>query len=132
MLTVLVRLRYCQEQRLSLVRRCSSLRSLPCEQNGLVGRAGTEWKMNPAEDNEPFVTPEEAAHFLKISPVTVKKMAREGWLPAHPIGNGVRKRWRFRISELVSHMRCRVESEASSGRSKASEGSQNRQGFSFM
>ena len=48
--------------------------------------------MNPAEDNEPFVTPEEAANFLKISPVTVKKMAREGWLPAHPIGNGVRKR----------------------------------------
>ena len=40
--------------------------------------------MNPAEDNEPFVTPEEAANFLKISPVTVKKMAREGWLPAHP------------------------------------------------
>ena len=72
--------------------------------------------MNPAEDNEPFVTPEEAANFLKISPVTVKKMAREGWLPAHPIGNGVRKRWRFRISELVSHMRCRVESEASSVR----------------
>ena len=36
--------------------------------------------MNPAEDNEPFVTPEEAADFLKISPVTVKKMAREGWL----------------------------------------------------
>jgi hypothetical protein len=52
----------------------------------------------------------------KISPVTVKKMAREGWLPAHAIGNGVRKRWRFRISELVSHMRCRVESEASSVR----------------
>ena len=72
--------------------------------------------MNPAEDNEPFVTPEEAANLLKISPVTVKKMAREGWLPAHPIGNGVRKRWRFRISELVSHMRCRVESEASSVR----------------
>jgi Mn-dependent DtxR family transcriptional regulator len=37
--------------------------------------------MNPAEDNEPFVTPEEAADFLKISPVTVKKLAREGWLP---------------------------------------------------
>lgn len=72
--------------------------------------------MNPAEDQEPFVTPEEAASFLKISPVTVKKMAREGYLPAHPIGNGVRKRWRFRISELVSHMRCRVQSESSSVR----------------
>ena len=72
--------------------------------------------MNPAEDQEPFVTPEEAASFLRISPVTVKKMARGGYLPAHPIGNGVRKRWRFRISELVSHMRCPVQSESSSVR----------------
>ena len=72
--------------------------------------------VNAEQNNEPFVTPEEAADFLRIRPVTVKKMAREGWLPAHAIGNGVRKRWRFRISELVSHMRCRVESEASSVR----------------
>jgi excisionase family DNA binding protein len=72
--------------------------------------------VNAAEDYEPFVTPEEAANFLRISPVTVKKMAREGDLPAHPIGNGLRKRWRFRISELVSHMRCRVQSESSSVR----------------
>lgn len=72
--------------------------------------------MNPAEDQEPFVTPEEAATFLRISPVTAKKMAREGHLPAHSIGDGVRKRWRFRISELVSHMRGRVQSESSSVR----------------
>src|ERR1035441_4958288 len=67
---------------------------------------GLKWSstVNAAEDNEPFVTPEEAANFLRISPVTVKKMAREGDLPAHPIGNGIRKRWRFRISELVSHI----------------------------
>ena len=46
--------------------------------------------MNPAEDNEPFVTPEEAADFLKISPVTVKKMASGvAGFPQHPIGNGV-------------------------------------------
>ena len=72
--------------------------------------------MNAAEDREQFVTPEEAARFLSISPVTVKKMAREGYLPAHPIGNGLRKRWRFLISELASHMRCRVHSESSSVR----------------
>lgn len=72
--------------------------------------------VNAEQDNEPFVTPEEAANFLRISPVTVKKMAREGYLPAHPIGTGIRKRWRFRISELVSHMRCRVQSEPSSVR----------------
>jgi excisionase family DNA binding protein len=72
--------------------------------------------VNAAEDREPFVTPEEAARFLRISPVTVKKMAREGYLPAHPIGNGLRKRWRFLISELASHMTCRVHSESSSVR----------------
>jgi excisionase family DNA binding protein len=72
--------------------------------------------VNAADDREPFVTPEEAARFLSISPVTVKKMAREGYLPAHPIGNGLRKRWRFLISELASHMRCRVHSESSSVR----------------
>ena len=72
--------------------------------------------MNPEDDNEPFITPEEAGTFLRISPVTVKKMAREGDLLAHSIGNGPRKRWRFRISELVSHMRCRVQSESSSVR----------------
>jgi predicted site-specific integrase-resolvase len=72
--------------------------------------------MNVADDSEPFVTPEVAARFLSISPVTIKKMARDGCLPAHAIGDGLRKRWRFRISELVSHMRCRVQSEASSVR----------------
>lgn len=72
--------------------------------------------MNTAEHNEPFVTPEEAARFLRISPVTIKKMAREGQIPAHPIGNGLRKRWRFLISELASHMSSRVNSETSSVR----------------
>jgi excisionase family DNA binding protein len=69
-----------------------------------------------AQAHEPYVTPEEADKFLQISPVTVKKMAREGHLPAHPIGNGLRKRWRFRISELASHMSSHVNSELSSVR----------------
>jgi excisionase family DNA binding protein len=69
-----------------------------------------------AEAQEPYVTPEEAANFLHISPVTVRKMARAGYLPAHPIGNGLRKRWRFRISELASHMSSHVNSELSSVR----------------
>ena len=56
-----------------------------------------EWSTSVklTEEREPFVTPDEAARFLGISPVTVKKMAREGDVPAHPIGNGIRKRWRF-------------------------------------
>jgi excisionase family DNA binding protein len=71
---------------------------------------------NPIENQEPFVTPEEAAAFLRMSPITIKKMAREGKLPAHPIGEGPRKRWRFRISELASHMSSRVKSVVSSVR----------------
>ena len=70
----------------------------------------------PEQGREPFVTPEEAAKFLGLSPVTLKKMAREGYLPAHPIGDGPRKRWRFLISELATHMRSRVNSVSSSVR----------------
>ena len=62
------------------------------------------------DSSEPYVTPEEAASFLHLSPVTVRKMARDGRLPAHPLGNGTRKRWRFRISELAKHMNSRVNS----------------------
>lgn len=69
-----------------------------------------------AEKQEPFVTPDEAAAFLRMSPVTIKKMAREGQIPAHPIGEGPRKRWRFLISELATHMSSRVNSELSSVR----------------
>lgn len=79
-----------------------------------------EAKNNPppvsAEKQEPFVTPDEAAAFLRMSPVTIKKMAREGQIPAHPIGEGPRKRWRFLISELATHMSSRVNSELSSVR----------------
>jgi excisionase family DNA binding protein len=57
---------------------------------------------------EPFVTPEEAAVFLRCSPITVKRLAREGKIPAHSITNGVRKRWRFLISELADRMQAEV------------------------
>jgi excisionase family DNA binding protein len=54
--------------------------------------------------SEAFVTPEEAALFLRYSPITVKRLAREGKIPAHSVTNGVRKRWRFLISELATAM----------------------------
>jgi hypothetical protein len=85
-------------------------------------------QLNDPADGRPRLAPlseDEMSSFLytmfvqnnpQLSQAELEKMAREGWLPAHPIGSGVRKRWRFRISELVSHMRCRVESEASSVR----------------
>lgn len=66
-------------------------------------------------ESESFVTPVEAAAFLRCSPVTVKRLAREGKLPAHSVTNGVRKRWRFLISELALAMKKEVSSDRSSG-----------------
>ncbi len=65
-------------------------------------------------DSEAFVTPEEAAAFLRCSPITVKRLAREGKLPAHSVTNGVRRRWRFLISELAISMKKEVSSDRSS------------------
>ena len=70
--------------------------------------------MNPSEC-EAFVTAQEAAVFLRCSPITVKRLAREGKIPAHSITNGVRKRWRFLISELAATMKKGVSSDRSSG-----------------
>jgi hypothetical protein len=63
---------------------------------------------------EPFVTAKEAARFLCCSPVTVKRLARHGKIPAHPLSNGVRKRWRFLISELATALKNEVSSNRSS------------------
>jgi hypothetical protein len=30
-------------------------------------------------------------------------MARDNEIPAHPIGRGLRKTWRFRVSEIDAH-----------------------------
>jgi excisionase family DNA binding protein len=50
---------------------------------------------------EPFVSANEVAKFLRLSPRTVAKMAREGRLPAHRISGSKRKTWRFLISEVA-------------------------------
>lgn len=69
--------------------------------------------MNPSE-RDAFVTAQEAADFLRCSPITVKRLAREGKIPAHSITNGVRKRWRFLLSELDLSMRTEVSLTTSS------------------
>jgi excisionase family DNA binding protein len=58
---------------------------------------------------EPVWDPNQAAEFLKFHPTTVKRMAREGSLPAFRIGN----RWRFRPSELDAWARSKVISSHS-------------------
>jgi excisionase family DNA binding protein len=58
---------------------------------------------------EPIWNCIEAARFLCIHPATVKRLAREGKLPAFKIGN----RWRFRPSELDAWARSAVLSSHS-------------------
>lgn len=51
---------------------------------------------------EPFIDADEAAQFLSLTRRRVLDLARAGQLPAHPIGNGARRAWRFRLSELAT------------------------------
>jgi len=53
-----------------------------------------------AELPEPYVDAEHAASFLAMSRKTLLAKSRRGQLPGHPIGQGTRKIWRFRLSEL--------------------------------
>ncbi len=71
------------------------------------------------ETLERFVEANAAAEFLHYSARTVKQMAREGRIPAHPFGTGPRKRWYFLISELAEHLRAQVNSaHGEAGRDK--------------
>lgn len=53
---------------------------------------------------EPFVDAKAAGSFLQLQPRRVLQLARQGKLPAYPIGDGIRKVWRFRLSELATAM----------------------------
>jgi hypothetical protein len=50
---------------------------------------------------EPFVDANRASEFLFIPRRRLLDMARAGEIPAHPIGRGKRKTWRFRLTELA-------------------------------
>lgn len=63
-----------------------------------------------SQSPEPFVEANAAGKFLNYSSRTIKQMAREGRIPAHPFGSGIRKRWYFLISELAQHVRAQVNS----------------------
>jgi excisionase family DNA binding protein len=46
------------------------------------------------------LTPVDAAEYLGLDVKTITRWARKGYLPAHPLGEGKRKFWRFFESEL--------------------------------
>lgn len=61
---------------------------------------------------EPFVDPQTAAEFLSIRPRRLLELARADILPGHPLGNGKRKVWRFRLPELAAALTNRVDCPA--------------------
>jgi excisionase family DNA binding protein len=67
--------------------------------------------INPSERShslrEAPVSQQFAARFLKMHPKTILRKAREGSLPAHPVGSN-RKRWHFYLSELDDWLRSQV------------------------
>jgi excisionase family DNA binding protein len=62
-----------------------------------------------------FLDPEQAAAFLGgLNSRTVTRWAREGYLPAYPIGEGKRRLWRFLEHDLEQWMLSRRTGQFSS------------------
>jgi hypothetical protein len=70
---------------------------------------------------EPYVNAASAAEHLSISAKKLLTMARAGQVPAHGIGYGQRKMWRFLLSELDLWM----QSEVTSGKPPRSSSGEN-------
>jgi predicted DNA-binding transcriptional regulator AlpA len=69
--------------------------------------------------HERFVDGERSAEFLGLSRKTLLNLARRGLVPAHPLGDGMRHTWRFRLSELASWVQSKtVESSSHRGRNE--------------
>jgi excisionase family DNA binding protein len=65
----------------------------------------------PLQGFEPYVSVEKAAQYLDVAPKTLLEKARNGEIPAYPWGNGTRKTWRFKISQLDEWMKSRLNSQ---------------------
>jgi hypothetical protein len=50
---------------------------------------------------ERFVDADEAGKFLSLNRRRILELARAGKLPGHPLGDGARRVWRFRLSEIA-------------------------------
>lgn len=60
---------------------------------------------------EPYVSVEKAAEYLDIAPKTLLEKARKGEIPAYPWGDGMRRIWRFKISQLDDWMKSKLHSD---------------------
>jgi len=57
---------------------------------------------------EPFVDATKAAEFMNVRPRRLLQLARAGSIPAYPVGDGHRRVWRFRLSEIASALAARA------------------------
>lgn len=57
-----------------------------------------------SQEFEPFVKAEQAAEFLGFSPITVRRMSRDGELPCVRFARGRGHVWRYRMSELAQYV----------------------------
>jgi hypothetical protein len=57
---------------------------------------------------ERFGSADRAAEHLSVTRRWLIDEARAGRLPAHPLGRGKRKQWRFRLSELSAVVSARA------------------------
>jgi hypothetical protein len=60
---------------------------------------------------EAYVDADRAANFLSLRRRRVLELARKGTIPAHPLGDGCRKTWVFRLTELASAMQSSLNSD---------------------
>ena len=63
-----------------------------------------------SREKEPFVDVRRAAAFISMREKTLLSYARTGLAPAYPIGSGIRKKWKFRLSELERWLVAEVNS----------------------
>jgi excisionase family DNA binding protein len=57
---------------------------------------------------EPYVDVKRAASYLSVAVKTLNEWARLEKIPAYPWGDGSRKTWRFKLTELDEWMQGRV------------------------
>jgi hypothetical protein len=77
------------------------------------GSAQEELEGTVMSEIEPFVDAERAAAFIGLQRRRLMQMARAGEIPAHPIGTGQRRTWRFRLTELSQAITSRCANASS-------------------
>jgi excisionase family DNA binding protein len=54
------------------------------------------------------MTPQGAAAYFGLDVKTITRWARQGYLPAHPLGEGKRRFWRFLEHELAAWLAAKT------------------------